>query len=121
MVPWLIGLAGLLCGLLYDVYFKRTPLSWLPYTVAFPLLPTWVFVSAEAWSAMLWWVFPLAAGLGLALHLANQEPDIAGDRATGVYGFAQRIGRPATRRLAMAAFGAISGIAVLVVVSQSAA
>ena len=77
---WLIGAAGLFCGLLYDVYFKRTPVSWLPFSIAVPLIPVWVWVSLGRWDGLLWWSFPLGALLGMALHFANQAPDTESDR-----------------------------------------
>lgn len=119
IVAWLLGAAGLFCGLAYDVYFKRTPLSWLPYSLAFPLLPAWVFTSLDAWNAMLWWVFPLGAVLGLALHLANQAPDIEGDRRSGVVGSAQRLGGRRTRAAAIALFGTVGSVVVIVLLFES--
>ena len=78
---WLLGVACLGCGLAYDLRLKRTRWSWTPYSLAFSLLPVWVFVAAEAWSGLLWWVFPLGAVLGFALHLSNQAPDVAAPEA----------------------------------------
>lgn len=119
LVAWLLGAAGLFCGLAYDIYFKRTPLSWLPYSVAFPLLPAWVFAALDAWDALLWWVFPLGALLGLALHLANQAPDIEGDRRSGVVGSAQRLGGRRSRAAAIAIFGTVGSVAVVVLLFES--
>ncbi|GMV86790.1 MAG: hypothetical protein AMXMBFR80_26450 [Dehalococcoidia bacterium] len=110
---WLIGLAGLACGLSYDVQFKRTALSWLPLSVAIPLVPAWVYVSLDAWSHALWWVFPLGALLGLSLHLANQLPDVAAGAAAR--GAAHRIGarRAMAGSLGIYALAAILASAVL--------
>lgn len=116
---WLIGLAGLMCGLLYDIYFKRTPLSWLPMAVALPLIPAWVFTATGEWRGVLWWAFPLGALLGLALHLANQAPDVPGDRSVGVHGTAQRVGELRSRGLAIALFGAACTVAVIVLAFES--
>ena len=91
-VPWLVGLAGLHCGLLYDLILKRTALSWVPMVVAFPLIPAWVFSALDRWEPLLWWVFPIGGCLGLSVHLANQIPDITADRKAGVRGVAQRTG-----------------------------
>ena len=35
-----IAIGGLSAGLAYDVWLKGTPVSWLPYSLALPLLPT---------------------------------------------------------------------------------
>jgi len=105
---WAIGVLGLLCGLSYDVYFKRTEWSWLPYSVAFPLVPIWVYVALDSWRAMMWWALPLGAVLGIALQLANQAPDVAPGQALGLPG---RLGERRSRRLAV---GLFEGVACLV-------
>ena len=119
MGPWLVGLGGLACGLSYDIYFKRTPSSWLPLSVALPLVPVWVFLAADAWRGALWLVFPLGAMLGLALHLANQAPDVASDRTVGVKGVAQRAGERRSRGLAIMLYGTASAAAVIVLAFES--
>lgn len=119
LVAWLIGAAGLFCGLSYDTYFKRTPLSWLPLAIAIPLIPVWVYTALELWDGLLWWVFPLGALLGLALHLSNQAPDITADREAGVDGIAQRLGGRRSRGIAIGLFGIVASAAVLVLLSRS--
>ena len=116
---WLVGLAGWLCGMAYDVWLKRTQLSWLPYAIAFPLVPVWVYLAAGAWRPLLWWVFPLGAVLGLALHLANQAPDVAEDRRAGVRGAAQTLGGARSRGAAIALFGAAGAVVVGVLAFES--
>lgn len=108
---WCVGAGGLACGLAYDVYLKRTPVSWLPFAIALPLIPTWVFVATGRWEHMLWWAFPLAGILGLALHLANQAPD-ASQPGAGLVG---TLGEPRSRRYAVALFvlAALGAAAVL--------
>ena len=115
MGAWLVGAAGLGCGLAYDVVLKRTALSWLPFAVAFPLLPAWVFLAADAWDPLLWWAFPLGGMLGLALHLANQAPD-AGGPGTGLPGV---LGEARSRALGLGLFGLASGLAVAVLWFES--
>lgn len=112
---WLIGLAGLGCGLAYDLWLKRTVLSWLPYAMALPLLPAWVFVAAGAWDRFLGWVFPLGMVLGLALHLANQAPDETADARAGITSAVQLLGERHSRAIATALFGVAASLAVIVV------
>jgi 4-hydroxybenzoate polyprenyltransferase len=83
---------GLACGLAYDIRLKRTAFSAVPYMVAIPVLPLWVWLTLGEWRPALWWLLPLGALLGLALHLANTAPDIDGDAAQGVRGLAHRLG-----------------------------
>lgn len=122
-LPWLIGLAGLACGLAYDVEFKRTPLSWLPWAIAFPLIPIWVYTSAGAWDALLWWALPLGALLATSLYFANQAPGASAERRLGVHGLAQSLGERRSFALAVALYGVACSIAVLIllVVSQGQA
>jgi len=80
-------------GLAYDLRLKRTVLSWLPYLLALPLAPIWVWVALDRFGPRLLWLYPLGASLFLALHLANALADYAGDAAAGVRGIAQRLGR----------------------------
>lgn len=109
---WFIGMAGLACGLAYDVQLKRTPFSWVPFAIAVPLIPTWVFVAFDAWDALLWWAFPLGAILGLALHLANQAPDVP--RESHLRGLAHRLGTERAANLALGLVG-LAGIMAFVV------
>lgn len=116
---WAIGAGALLCGLLYDVYFKRTRLSWLPYAVAIPLIPAWAFTAVGRWDAFLWWAFPLGAILGFGLHLANQAPDVEADRATGIRSTAQQLGARQSRAASVALFGAAASAAVILLLFRS--
>jgi 4-hydroxybenzoate polyprenyltransferase len=113
---WLIGSAGLVCGLAYDILLKRTALSWLPLSIAIPLVPAWVFVASDAWDTLLWWAFPLGAALGLALHLANQAPDVA---AGEVIGLAGRLGADRSRLLSLVLFGTVGLLAAAVLLDRA--
>lgn len=119
---WLIGLAGLGCGLAYDLVLKGTVLSWLPWCIAFPLIPAWVWSATGEWEPLLWWVLPCGFLFGLAVYLANQAPDVEGDRGAGVEGLAQGLGALASARLAVGIFGLAASVvvAVLLVVSEPA-
>jgi 4-hydroxybenzoate polyprenyltransferase len=110
----LLGAAAAGCGIAYDLYFKRTRLSWLPYAVAFPLLPIWVFAAVDEWGKLLWWVLPLGAALGFALHLANQAPDVEDDRRAGIASAGQMLGSDRSRSLAVAVFAAVAVVACVV-------
>ena len=101
---WLIGVAGFGCGLSYDVYLKRTELSWLPYAIGMPLVPVWVYVASDAWRPLLWWSLPLGALIGFALHLANQAPDVASGDPSGLPG---RFGEHRSRVIATLVFGVV--------------
>jgi 4-hydroxybenzoate polyprenyltransferase len=99
-----LAMLGLACGLAYDVRLKRSLFSALPFMVAIPTLPLWVWLTLGAWQPVCWWLLPLGALLGLALHLANTLPDIESDAAYGVTGLAHRIGARWSMGLAWASF-----------------
>ena len=80
---WFIGIAGLACGLVYDTALKRTRLSWVPLSLAIPLVPAWVFLAADAWEPLLWTAFPAGMLIGSAIHFANELPDIEPGRPAG--------------------------------------
>ena len=105
---------GLACGLSYDAGLKRTPLSALPFMVAIPTLPAWVWVTLDEWEPVLWWILPLGALIGLSIHLANTLPDIDEDRAFGVRGLAHRLGREGSMVVAWCSFAAALALAAIV-------
>lgn len=113
-----IAICGLSAGLAYDLWLKETPLSWLPYSLALPLLPIWVYVATDEWRPLLWWAFPLGATLGLALHLSNEAPDIG---RAGVPGLPGRLGPAWSRRLAIILFIGVALTVALVVLPSSGA
>jgi 4-hydroxybenzoate polyprenyltransferase len=100
-----LAMLGLACGFAYDVWLKRSIFSAVPYMVAIPTLPLWVWVAAGEWRGELLWLIPLGALIGLALHLANTLPDIEGDAAAGVSGMAHRLGARGSMFAGWAAFG----------------
>ncbi|MEU2452335.1 UbiA family prenyltransferase [Streptomyces sp. NPDC012765] len=120
-VTWAAGLALLLCvplslacGLLagavhlvgvaaawaYNLRLKRTAVSWLPYALAFGLLPAFVTLGlpGSPWPPP--WLTAAAALLGAGAHFANVLPDIEDDLATGVVGLPHRLGARASAALA---------------------
>lgn len=81
------------CGIVYDLWAKRTPLSWLPYLVALPLVPIWAWQVMAGFEPQLLWLYPIGALLIVAIHLAQSLPDIAGDRRQGQHGLAVVLGQ----------------------------
>jgi 4-hydroxybenzoate polyprenyltransferase len=93
------GLAATICitlvgvfALLYDWPLKSTPLSVLPYLVAFGLLPAFVVVALPGHPAPPVWLVAAGSLLGGGAHFANVLPDLADDAATGVRGLPHLIG-----------------------------
>ncbi len=88
----LAHLVGVVAAWAYNLKLKSTPISWVPYAVAFGLLPSFVTLgTSDTWAP--WWASAATALLGVGAHLANVVPDLADDLATGVRGWPQRIGQ----------------------------
>jgi 4-hydroxybenzoate polyprenyltransferase len=111
VLGWPGGAAALVivvCGWLYNLGLKATILSWLPYAIAFGMLPAAATLAARPprWPAV--WALTAGALLGVAAHLANVLPDLHNDAATGIRGLPHRLGAKAT---------ALAGAGVLLAVS----
>src|SRR3954471_2881208 len=86
-----VHLLAVASGWGYDLLLKPTPLSPLPYAVAFGLLPA---VPTLAASPAFWPPAGVLLGgalLGVAAHFANTVGDAEHDALTGVRGLPQRI------------------------------
>ena len=101
---WASGLVHLLLGVAsgwaYNVWFKRTVLSPLPYAVAFGALPAVVTLALPSPALPPVWVVATGALLGAGAHLLNALPDLADDEATGVRALPHRLGAEVVRWLA---------------------
>jgi 4-hydroxybenzoate polyprenyltransferase len=108
-----LAMLGMACGLAYDARLKRTAFSALPYMIAIPTLPLWVWLTLGVWQMVLWWLLPLGMLIGLALHVANTLPDIASDAENGVSGLPHRLGARTARLAAWASFGGALTLSVI--------
>lgn len=101
---WLLAMLGLACGLAYDLGVKRSALSVLPYLIALPLLPLWVWVALGRFHPLLLALIPLGCLIGLSLHLANSLTDFESDALGGSRGLVQRLGKRTALVLCWSAF-----------------
>jgi len=88
------ALGMLAAGLAYDARLKRTAFSWLPFAVAFPLLPLYAWLGAVGQpppGATV--LLPVAFLAGPTLQLANGLVDAERDARGGVLGLVARLGR----------------------------
>lgn len=106
---------GLAAGLGYDLGWKRSLFSWLPWALGFVALPATAFATVGRFPSAMISLTVIAAFLAVGLHCANALPDIDGDRATGIASFPARLGADRTRFSAMffAVFAAISSMVAL--------
>lgn len=106
-------LIGVAAAWSYNLGVKRTRWSWLPYAVAFGLLPAFLTLAlpGHPWPAA--WVMAAGALLGVGAHFTNVLPDIDTDLAAGVRGLPQRLGRRRSRTVAALTLLAASAALVL--------
>ena len=96
----LVGI-GLACGWAYDLRLKGTPLSFLPFAIAFPLMPFWIGLLAGRPSSALGILFLGGSPLATAIHLADAIPDRDRDRAAGLRTLAVVLGQPGAELVAV--------------------
>ena len=110
-------------GYAYDVWFKGTAWSWLPFAVAIPLFPTYGWLGAAGGLPPIWGLLlPTAVVAGAALALGNAAVDVERDRAAGVGSVATRIGhhRAATLGVVLTAGVAATALLTLQVLGAAA-
>lgn len=86
----------------YNARLKATPASVLAYAIAFGLLPAFVTLGLPGSPLPHWWAMAAGALLGAGAHFANTLPDLDVDRAQGVLGLPQRLGRRAGQAAGLA-------------------
>ena len=88
-----LGVVVLAIGYGYDLAFKGTAWSWLPFAVGVPLLPVYGWVGATGSVPPSFAVLiPVAVAAGAALAVANARADVARDQAAGTASVATRLG-----------------------------
>ena len=105
-----VHLVAVVGGWAYNVWFKATALSVVPYLLSFGLLPSVATMSADGvWAP--WWGTVTAACFGAGVHFANVLPDLESDQLMGVRGLPQRIGYPGSAAATIGFLG--FGVAVV--------
>ena len=87
----LVYMFGISMGVAYNFYFKFNIFSWLPFALAFAALPSCIAISKEITPPV--WMWLGGALLGSAAHFVNVIKDMDQDRASGIGGAPQRIGK----------------------------
>ena len=109
----LLCVAGTGVGIAYSLWFKRTIWSWIPYLIALPLLPIWVWTTLSEVPPGIFAIYPIGAAAVIAIQIAQSLPDIEADRETGVRTLAVMLGSSRARRLCWAALALAASLAVL--------
>lgn len=92
-VPFALLALGTGIGVAYDLWFKRSAWSWLPYLLALPLLPIWVFAALGRPEPRLLLLYPLGALATAGVHFAQALPDAVSDREAGLMTLTSRMGQ----------------------------
>jgi 4-hydroxybenzoate polyprenyltransferase len=87
----LVYMFGVSMGVAYNFYFKYNVLSWLPYALAFAALPSCIAISKDIDPPV--WMWLGGALFGSAAHFINVLKDLDQDRASGIGGLPQRLGK----------------------------
>ena len=87
----LVYMFGISMGVAYNFYFKYNRFSWLPYALAFAALPSCVAISKGINPPV--WMWLGGAIFGSAAHFINVIKDMDQDRASGIGGAPQRLGK----------------------------
>ncbi len=118
-----VGLAAVLLalGYAYDLSFKGTAWSWVPFALAIPLFPTYGWVGAVGVLPAVWLVLlPVAMVAGTALALGNAAVDVERDQAAGVASVATALGRRRAARMAAALTVSVAGVALISLIAIAA-
>ena len=102
----LVYMLGIACGVAYNFYFKFSPLSPLPYAIAFAALPSCIAISKDITPPT--WMWLGGALLGMAAHFINVIKDMKEDQISQIGGLPQRLGT--TKSIITATFLAIAAI-----------
>lgn len=87
----LVYIFGISMGVAYNFYFKFNVFSWLPYALAFAALPSCIAISKDINPPV--WMWLGGALFGSAAHFINVIKDMDQDRASGIGGLPQRLGK----------------------------
>ena len=86
----MVYMLGIACGVTYNFYFKFSPLSPLPYAIAFAALPSSIAISKEITPPT--WMWLGGALFGMAAHFINVIKDMKEDRLSEIRGLPQILG-----------------------------
>jgi 4-hydroxybenzoate polyprenyltransferase len=92
---------GTALGLSYSVWFKRSPASWVPLALAFPLLPVWEFGLLHSHVDLLWTIPVVGIPASVAVHLSDALPDREMDYIAGMRGAATYLASAHIRNLCL--------------------
>ncbi|MDQ4044073.1 MAG: UbiA family prenyltransferase, partial [Chloroflexota bacterium] len=111
-VPLALLSLGTGTGIAYSFWFKHTIWSWVPYLVALPLLPIWVWNTLDRVDPAMLAAWPIGASAIIAVQIAQSLPDVERDRAAGIRTLAVALGADRARLACWGAMLVAAGIGV---------
>jgi len=116
-----LALVVLAIGYAYDLAFKGTAWSWLPFAIGIPLLPVFGWLGATGVLPSSFTILlPVAVIAGAALAVANARADVERDAAAGVESVATRLGNDRAWAVNAALLGAVVLLAAVTLIDQGA-
>jgi 4-hydroxybenzoate polyprenyltransferase len=121
-----VAVAGLAVGLAYDLRFRGTAASWLPFAAGIPLLPVYAWLGATGALPVGFLVLvPTAVVAGAGLAIANALADVEVDRRSEAGSVALALGSARAWRvhvilLALTSIVAVASIPILAGVGERA-
>ena len=106
----MVYMFGISMGIAYNFYFKYNVFSWLPYALAFAALPSCIAISKDIMPPV--WMWLGGALLGSAAHFINVIKDMDEDRASGIGGAPQLLGK----QVSIVAAAVLTTLGLLVVI-----
>jgi 4-hydroxybenzoate polyprenyltransferase len=89
----LLLVVGMGSGILYSIKLKRTVFSWVPYAIAYPLPPVWIWVSLDKFNPGILNFYLIALPFFLSIHLCNQLRDFDEDASMDMRGLVHYLGK----------------------------
>jgi 4-hydroxybenzoate polyprenyltransferase len=116
-----LALAVLAIGYAYDLAFKGTAWSWLPFAIGIPLLPVFGWLGATGGLPSSFTILlPVAVIAGAALAVANARADVERDAAAGVDSVATRLGIDRSWAVNAGLLGVVIFLAAATLIAQGA-
>ncbi len=108
-----LGAVILAIGYAYDLRFKGTPWSWVPFAVGIPMLPVFAWLGAAGMLPAFMGRLVIAAVLaGAGLAIGNARADLERDQATGVESVATVLGLRRSWNLGLGLVVAVLAVAL---------
>jgi 4-hydroxybenzoate polyprenyltransferase len=92
LAAFLLCALGAGVGIAYSIWFKRTIWGWIPYLIALPLIPIWVWSALSSVDPALFAIYPIGAAAVISVQIAQSLPDLNADQSSGVRTLAVRLG-----------------------------